>query len=387
MSGVGASPRYEIAMSRSFFSTVLRPVLAAVVVACAFTAAPAFAKSRIKDIVSFEGVRDNPLVGYGMVVGLNGTGDSLRNAPMTKQSLEAMLERQGVNVRDATLNTKNTATVIVTANLPPFAAAGSKMDVTVSALGDAKSLLGGTLIVTSLQGADGQTYAVAQGTVQTGSVSAGGASGSSVTKGVPTAGRIAGGGVIERETGFQMVTMDILRLTLRNPDFTTARRIADAINQKFPNCAQAQNPTIVAVRAPAGMDMISFVTAIENLQVEPEGPAKVVIDEVAGVIVMGDDVRISQVAIAQGNLTISVQETPAVSQPAPFSQGQTAVIPQSTVSVDEEKGKKLVTLGGSPSLKSLVGGLNALGVTPRDMISILQAVKAAGALQADIEVM
>ena len=223
--------------------------------------------------------------------------------------------------------------------------------------------------------------------MQTGSVSAGGASGSSVTKGVPTAGRIASGGIIERETGFQMVNMDIMRLTLRNPDFTTARRVADAINAKFPGCAQAQNPTIIATRAPPGMDMITFMTNIENLMVEPDGPAKVVIDEVAGVIVMGDDVRISKVAIAQGNLTISVQENPAVSQPAPFSQGQTAVVPQSTVNVDEEKGKKLLTLGGSPSLKSLVGGLNALGVTPRDMISILQAVKAAGALQADIEVM
>lgn len=370
-------------MPRSFFRTVLIAFAAV----SALVAGPAFAKSRIKDIVAFEGVRENQLIGYGIVVGLNGSGDSLRNAPMTKQSLEAMLERQGVNVRDGNLNTKNTAAVMVTANLPAFSAAGSKVDVTVSTMGDAKSLLGGTLLVTSLQGADGQTYAVAQGTVQTGSVSAGGASGSSVTKGVPTAGRIAGGGVIERETGFQMVNMDIMRLTLRNPDFTTARRIADAINSKFPGCAQAQNPTIIATRAPAGTDMISFMTNIENLEVEPDSPAKVVIDEVAGVIVMGDDVRISQVAIAQGNLTISVQETPAVSQPAPFSQGQTKVIPQSTVSVDEEKGKKLITLGGSPSLKSLVGGLNALGVTPRDMISILQAVKAAGALQADIEVM
>jgi flagellar P-ring protein precursor FlgI len=224
--------------------------------------------------------------------------------------------------------------------------------------------------------------------VQTGAVSAGGASGSSVTKGVPTAGRIAAGGIIEKETGFQMVSMDVLRMTLRNPDFTTSRRIADAINQKFANCAQAQNPTIVAVRPPAGMDMISFVTAIENLEVEPDSPAKVIIDEVAGVIVMGDDVRISQVAIAQGNLTISVQESPAVSQPAPFSRGgQTVVVPQSTVSVEEEKGRKLLTLGGGASLKSLVGGLNALGVTPRDMISILQAIKASGALQAEIEVM
>ncbi len=375
-------------MSRSFFASLVGVALAAAaLVAPLAVASSADAKSRIKDIVAFEGVRDNQLVGYGIVVGLNGSGDSLRNAPMTKQSLEAMLERQGVNVRDGNLNTKNTAAVMVTANLPPFSAAGARMDVTVSTLGDAKSLLGGTLLVTSLQGADGQTYAVAQGSVQTGSVSAGGASGSSVTKGVPTAGRIAAGGIIEKETGFQMVNMDVLRMTLRNPDFTTSRRIADAINQRFANCAQAQNPTIVAVRPPAGMDMISFVTAIENLEVEPDSPAKVIIDEVAGVIVMGDDVRISQVAIAQGNLTISVQETPAVSQPAPFSQGRTAVVPQSTVSVNEETGKKLLTLGGGASLKSLVGGLNALGVTPRDMISILQAIKASGALQADIEVM
>ncbi|WP_421737049.1 flagellar basal body P-ring protein FlgI [Caulobacter sp.] len=365
----------------------LRTVLALIATACALVAGPAFAKSRIKDIVSFEGVRDNQLIGYGIVVGLNGSGDSLRNAPMTKQSLEAMLERQGVNVRDGNLNTKNTAAVMVTANLPPFSAAGAKLDVTVSTLGDAKSLLGGTLLVTSLQGADGQTYAVAQGSVQTGAISAGGASGSSVTKGVPTAGRIAAGGIIEKETGFQMVNMGELRMTLRNPDFTTSRRIADVINAKFPRCAQAQNPTIVAIRPPQGTDMISFVTSIENLEVEPDGPAKVIIDEVAGVIVMGDDVRISQVAIAQGNLTISVQETPAVSQPAPFSQGQTAVVPQSSVKVDEEKGKQLITLNAGASLKSLVGGLNALGVTPRDMISILQAVKAAGALQADIEVM
>jgi flagellar P-ring protein precursor FlgI len=187
-------------------------------------------------------VRDNQLVGYGIVVGLNGSGDSLRNAPMTKQSLEAMLERQGVNVRDGNLNTKNTAAVMVTAALPPFSAAGSKLDVTVSTLGDAKSLLGGTLLVTSLQGADGQTYAVAQGTVQTGSVSAGGASGSSVTKGVPTAGRIAAGGIIEKETGFQMVNMGELRMTLRNPDFTTSRRIADAINATLPALRPGPEP-------------------------------------------------------------------------------------------------------------------------------------------------
>jgi flagellar P-ring protein precursor FlgI len=348
---------------------------------------PATAASRIKDIVEFEGVRENMLVGYGIVVGLNGTGDSLRNAPFTKQSLEAMLERLGVNTRDANLNTKNVAAVMVTAKLPAFAAAGSQIDATVSAMGDAKSLLGGTLLVTPLLGADGQAYAVSQGTVQTGSVSASGASGSSVTKGVPTAGRIAAGAIVEREIGFSLISMSQLRMTLRNPDFTTARRISDAINAAYPGTAVALNPTIVAVRPPEGQDMVSFVTSVENLQVQPDGPAKVVIDEVAGVVVMGDTVRISTVAIAQGNLTISVQETPKVSQPAPFSQGQTAVVPQSSVHVDEETGKRLIVLQDGASLSTLVKGLNALGVTPRDMISILQTIKAAGALQADIEVM
>lgn len=344
--------------------------------------------SRIKDIVEFEGVRENMLVGYGLVVGLNGTGDNLRNAPMTKQSQESMLERLGVNVRDANLNSKNVAAVMVTARLPPFAGAGTPIDVTVSSMGDAKNLQGGTLLVTSLLGADGQAYALAQGSVQTGSISASGASGSSVSKGVPTAGRIAGGAIIERELGFQMASMGQMRLTLRNPDFTTARRIADAVNTRFPGTALADNPSIVIVRPPAGQSVMTFVTSIENLTVEPDFGAKVVIDEVAGVIVMGEGVRISTVAIAQGNLTISVQETPNVSQPGPFSRnGETVVTPQSQVSVDEEKGRKLITLKSGASLASLVAGLNALGVTPRDMISILQAIKAAGALQADVEVM
>lgn len=345
------------------------------------------AASRIKDIVAFEGVRENMLVGYGLVVGLNGTGDSLRNAPMTKQSLEAMLERLGVNTRDGNLNTKNVAAVMVTARLPGFSAAGSMIDASVSALGDAKSLLGGSLLVTPLMGADGQAYAVAQGTVQTGSASAGGASGSSITKGVPTAGRIAGGAVVEKELGFTLASLGQMRLTLRNPDFTTAKRIAEAINQKFPQCAYADNPTIVTIRPPAGGDMVGFVTDVENLPVQPDSAAKVVIDEVAGVIVMGSDVRISTVAIAQGNLTITVQESPAVSQPNPLGRGQTTVTPQSQVSIDEEKGKKLITLTDGASLASLVAGLNALGVTPRDMISILQAIRAAGALQSEIEVM
>jgi flagellar P-ring protein precursor FlgI len=363
-----------------------RLLLSALLIAVGF-AAPALAKSRIKDIVAFEGVRENQLVGYGIVVGLNGTGDALRNAPFTKQSLEAMLERLGVNVRDANLNTKNVAAVMVTAKLPPFAASGAQIDASVSALGDAKSLLGGTLLVTPLLGADGQAYAVAQGTVQTGSVSAGGASGSTVLKGVPTAGRIAGGATVEREVNFQLAAMGQMRLTLRNPDFTTARRVADVINGAYPGSAMAENPTIVAVRPPADKNLIAFMAEIENLSVEPDNAAKVVIDEVAGVIVMGDAVRVSTVAIQQGNLTITVREQPAVSQPAPFSRGETAVVPQSDISVNEETGRQFLTLKSGTSLSNLVAGLNALGVTPRDMISILQTIKAAGALQAEIEVM
>ena len=351
----------------------------------AAAAGQAEARSRIKDIVEFEGVRDNMLVGYGLVVGLNGTGDSLRNAPFTRQSLEAMLERLGVNIRETNLNTKNVAAVMVTARLPPFTTAGAPIDATVSAMGDAKSLLGGTLLVTPLMGANGEAYAVAQGTVQTGAISAGGASGSSVTKGVPTAGRIAGGAIVERELGFQLASMPQMRMTLRNPDFTTARRVAEAINGVYPGSAFVENPTIITMRPPVGVNMVAMISRIENLPVDE--PAKVVIDEVAGVIVMGDNVRISTVAIAQGNLTIRVQETPAVSQPNAFAAGQTTVTPQSTVDVEEEKGKQLITLKSGASLSSLVAGLNTLGVTPRDMISILQAIKAAGALQADIEVM
>ena len=366
----------------------LRSLLALSLAALAALAAdPAAARSRIKDIVSFEGVRENQLVGYGLVVGLNGTGDSLRNSPFTLQSLESMLERLGVQTRGSTLDTKNVAAVMVTAKLPAFSAAGSQIDASVSAMGDAKSLLGGTLLVTPLLGADGEAYAVAQGTVQTGSVSASGASGSSITRGVPTAGRIASGAVVEREVGFQLATMGQMRLTLRNPDFTTARRIADVINTAYPGSASADNPTIVTLRTPANINLVNFVTSVEQLEVEPDTPAKVVVDEVAGVVVMGSDVRISTVAIAQGNLTITVQETPQVVQPAPFSQGQTAVQPQSNIKVDEDKGKKLILLDSGASLSTLIAGLNALGVNPRDMISILQTIKAAGALQADIQVL
>ncbi|MDB5451951.1 MAG: flgI [Caulobacteraceae bacterium] len=380
---MGVRVSYGMPMPRSRL-----PLLGLAAVAALACGPSAEARSRIKDIVAFEGVRDNQLIGHGLVVGLNGTGDSLRNCPMTRQMLEAMMEHQGVNVRETQLNTKNVAYVEVTAKLPPFSAPGSTIDVSVSATCDGKSLLGGTLIVTALQGADGQTYAAAQGTVQTGSVSASGASGSTVTKGVPTAGRIPAGGIIERETGYRLTNLATPRLTLRNPDFTTAQRIVDAINTRYPGTAVSENPTTVTLRPPAQVDRLSFMTAIEALEVSPDNPAKVVIDEVAGVIVVGDAVRVSTVAIQQGNLTISVQEAPQVSQPNPLSRGgQTQVTPQSNVKVDEETGRQFVVLKDGASLATLVAGLNALGVTPRDMISILNALKAQGALQAEIEVM
>ena len=367
----------------------MQKLLAALIAPLALAVVPgaADAQSRIKDIAAVEGVRANQLVGYGLVVGLAGTGDSLRNCPFTRQSLEGMTERLGVNIRGSNANPKNMAAIMVTAELPPFATPGSRIDVSVSSMCDAKSLLGGTLLVTSLQGADGQVYAVAQGSIQTGAVSASGGSGSSITRGVPTAGRIASGATVERETGFQFANMNEARLTLRNPDFTTAQRVAAAINQTYPGTALAENGTVIALRPPAQLGMAGFISRVENLPVMVDAPAKVIIDEVNGVVVMGEAVRVSTVAIAQGNLTVSVQESPQVVQPAPFSQGQTAVVPQSDVSVEEERGREMRIVGGSESLSTLVNGLNALGVSPRDMISILQAVKAAGALQAEIEVM
>jgi len=371
---------------QKLLTSVLVPALIAL--AGLTVASAASAQSRIKDIAAVEGVRSNQLVGYGLVVGLNGTGDSLRNCPLTRQSLEGMMERQGVNIRGANANTKNVAAVMITAELPPFATPGSRIDVNVSAMCDAKSLLGGTVLVTSLQGADGEVYAVAQGSVQTGAVSASGGSGSSVTRGVPTAGRIASGAVVERETGFDLGAQPEVRLTLRNPDFTTAQRIAGAINTAYPRTAYAENGTVVALRAPQGVGMAGFISQIENLPVAVDMPARVIVDEVNGVIVMGDAVRVSTVAIAQGNLTVSVQETPMVSQPEPFSRGgETVVVPQSDVTIEEDLGTQMRIVGGGASLSTLVNGLNALGVSPRDMISILQAIKAAGALQADIEVM
>jgi len=354
---------------------------------CANTAAAA---PRIKDIADFEGVRDNQLVGYGLVVGLAGTGDSLRNSTFTRQSLQAMLERLGVNTLGGNLNTRNVAAVMVTANLPAFASQGSRIDVTVSAMGDARSLAGGQLLVTPLMGADQQVYAVAQGPLAIGGFAAQGASGASVTRGVPTAGRIASGGLVEREIHYDIAAQTDLRVSLRNPDFTTAQRIATAINGALgPGAAHATSPGAVELHRPNNYqgDMVSLVGQIESLEVQVDEPARIVIDESSGIVVMGDNVRVSTVAIAQGNLTISITEDPFVSQPAPLSQGATQVVPHSNVSVDEGPHGGMIVVPGGVPLRQLVNGLNALGVSPRDMISILQALKTAGAIQADIQVM
>jgi flagellar P-ring protein FlgI len=350
---------------------------------------PVLAFSRVKDLIDVEGIRDNMLVGYGLVVGLNGTGDSLKNAPFTQQSLQAMLERLGVNTRGQTMQTKDVAAVMVTANLPPFASSGSRIDVNVSAMGDAKNLQGGTLLVTPLFGADGQTYAVAQGPVAVGGFSAQGQA-ESVTRGVPTAGRIANGAIVEKETGFRLASLNQVKLSLHNPDLTTATRIAQAVNTYLGNnLAVAADPSNVELRVPANYPggVMGLLTDIEQVKVDPDQPAKVVIDQTSGVIVMGADVRISTVAIAQGNLTIRVNETPQVSQPSPFSNtGNTQVVPRTSIQIDDEKGNKMAVLNQGVSLQNVVDGLNALGVGPRDIISILQAIKAAGALQADIQV-
>ncbi|MEZ5895048.1 MAG: flagellar basal body P-ring protein FlgI [Parvularculaceae bacterium] len=350
---------------------------------------PVHAAVRIKDLADVEGVRENMLIGYGLVVGLDGTGDRIRNTPFTRESLVSMLERMGVNIRSEALDTDNIAAVMVTANLPPFATQGTRIDVSVSALGDAEGLRGGVLLVTPLYGADGEVYAVAQGSVAVSGFSARGQA-ASLTRGVPTNGRIANGAVVEREIIYDIAAQETVRLALRNPDFTTAGRMSAAINAALgAGSASVVDPGTVRLDRPADYagDMVSLIGRIEGISVDADQRAKVIIDETSGVIVIGDDVRVSTVAIAQGNLTISVGETPVASQPAPFSRlGRTAVLPRTSIAADNEPGE-LKVLEEAVKLRDLVDGLNALGVNPRDMIAILQAIKAAGALQADIEVM
>jgi flagellar P-ring protein precursor FlgI len=357
-------------------------------IAIVIAIAPTYATSRIKDLANIEGVRQNQLIGYGLVVGLNGTGDTLNNIPFTKQSLQAMLERMGVNIRGATIRTGNVAAVMVTGNLPAFATQGTRMDITVSAMGDAKSLQGGTLLVTPLLGADGNVYAVGQGSLTIGGFSAEGQA-ASVTKGVPTNGRIANGALVEREIEFQLNRLPNVRLALRNGDFTTAKRIAAAVNDYLGSkVAEPVDPSTVQLSIPAEFkgNVVALLTEIEQLQVEPDMSAKIVIDERSGIIVMGRDVRVNTVAVAQGNLTVTISESPQVSQPNAFANGRTVVTPNTSVGVRED-GKKLALVKDGVSLQELVDGLNGLGIGPRDLIGILQAIKAAGAIQADIEVM
>ncbi len=347
---------------------------------------PAFATPvRIKDLVEFDGVRGNDLVGYGLVVGLNGTGDGLRNSPYTEEIMSNLLERLGVNVSGETLQPKNVAAVFVTASLPPFARAGGRVDVSVSAMGDAKSLLGGTLIMTPLNGADGQIYAVAQGAVLAGGVSAEGEA-SKVVQGVPTAGVIPAGARVEREVDFDFTRMTSVRLALRTPDFTTAKRIEKGINDEFgaPVALMLDAGTVkVDIGATGIASPAHAIERLEDVEINPESRARVVVDQRSGTIVMGEDVRISRVAVAQGNLTLRIDENPVVVQPNPFADGKTVTVPRTTAGITNEPGKGLAEVDGGANLSEIVAGLNALGVSPHDMIDILKSINAAGALHAE----
>lgn len=364
----------------------LRALRAAALVAAVLVAAPASgAETRIKDLVEFDGVRGNDLVGYGLVVGLPGTGDGIRNSPFTEEALANLLERLGVNVNGEQFRPKNVAAVLVTAELPPFARAGRRIDVSVSAIGDADSLRGGTLIMTPLNAADGRIYAVAQGPVLAGGVSVEGDA-ASVTRGVPTGGVIPDGARVELEIDFDLASLNELRLALRDPDFTTANRIALAINRSLGgNVATMQDSGTVVIDSSqiAVAGVAETIARIENLKVDKQQKARVVIDQRSGTIVLGEDVRISRVAISQGDLTLRVREEPVVSQPSPFGEGETVVVPRTSVGIDEGPGQGLALIPESVSLASLVEGLNALGVNTRQMIDILSAVKAAGALNAE----
>ncbi|GBQ34610.1 flagellar basal body P-ring protein FlgI [Gluconacetobacter azotocaptans] len=345
------------------------------------------ASVRIKDIVDYEGVRENQLVGYGLVVGLRGTGDRLTNTIFTRETLIGMLNRLGVNIRDREiqLQTHDVAAVMVTATLPPFSHGGGRIDVTVSAVGDARDLTGGTLLVTPLQAADGEVYAVAQGSLVTNAFTATGAA-ASVTRNIPTSGHIANGGVVEREVPVVLGAGGIIHLSLFNPNFTTATRIANAINRHIGGgMARVDDPRTIFVDL-SGRDIAQTLYRIGDLMIEPDTMAKVIVDEASGTIVMGDNVRMTTVAIAQGNLTIQITELPQVVQPGPFSNGTTAVAPRTQINASTDSEHRLGILREGPTLASLVAGMNALGMGPRDMIGILQAIKADGALQADLEV-
>lgn len=343
---------------------------------------------RLKDLVEFDGVRGNDLVGYGLVVGLNGTGDGIRNAPFTEEIMANLLERLGVNVTGEAFRPRNVAAVLVTAELPAFARSGARIDVTVSAIGDAKSLLGGTLIMTPMNGADGQIYAVAQGTIIAGGISAEGEA-ARVLQGVPTAGVVPSGARVEREVEFDFTALTSLRLALRNPDFTTAAQVETLLNSSFGRrvATMLDSGTVELDITATGLRSAAHaIGRIENLTVSPQTRARVVVDQRSGTIVIGEDVRISRVAVAQGNLTLRVEESPLVVQPNPFAEGETVVVPRSSAEIQKDPGIGLAEVRGGTSLSELVAGLNALGVAPNDMIDILKSINAAGALHAEFVV-
>ena len=349
-------------------------------------AAPASAAVRIKDIASIEGIRDNQLVGYGLVFGLEGTGDTLRNAPFTEQAMQSMLDRLGVNVRGTALRSRNVAAVMVTADLPPFMNRGQRIDITVSSMGDATSLMGGTLVLTPMSGADGRVHAVAQGEVAVSGVAAVGQA-ETLNQGVPTVGRIPNGATIELPNPNRPGDIGPMALDLKNPDFATAIRIVDAINAYSLRrwglrTARERDFRSVSLTLPPHTGTTRYVAEIGSLLVEPDTEARVIIDARTGTIVIGQDVQISTVAVTHGTLTVRVTETPEVSQPAPFSRGKTVVVPRTDAGVNE-KGGQLRVVGGT-TLRKLVGGLNQIGLKPSGIIAILQAIKSAGALQADL---
>lgn len=358
-------------------------ILMGIVLGC--SALDVSAQSRLKDLVDVEGVRANQLVGYGLVVGLNGTGDRNRNAPFTDQSLRGMLERLGVSVKDSDMRTQNVAAVTVTASLPAFARQGTTMDVTVSSLGDATSLSGGVLLATPLIGADGEVYAVAQGSVVAGGDQAQGAA-ESVTKNIPTVARISNGAIIEREIEFDLNGMSSVKIFLKNPDFTTAKRIEQAVNSKLGRKAarMLDNSTLEVQRGKSST--ADLIANIENVEVLPDVKAKVVVDDRTGTIIIGENVRIGKIAVSQGGLTVKVTENSAVVQPDALTQGETAYVDSTDIEMKELEGGFGI-VDGPVFLKDLVDGLNALGVKPRDMISILQAIKASGAMSAELEIM
>ena len=349
---------------------------------------PGQVAARIKDIAQLQSARDNQLVGYGLVIGLQGTGDSLRNSPFTEQSIRAMLQNLGIATEGGQARAKNVAAVIVTANMPPFVQSGARIDINVSSMGDATSLQGGTLVMTPLKAADGEIYAVGQGSIIVSGFTAQGQA-EQVTQGVPTAGRVPNGALVERAVAAEFEDDTVLTLQLRNPDFSTAIRIADAINdytgQRFGmRVAAERDARTVSIKKPKGISAARFYAEIENLMVESDTPARVVVDSRTGTIVIGNQVRISRVAISHGTLTVRITEAPTVVQPEPFSRGVTAVEPNTAIEVNQPNAR--VALLDGPDLETLVSGLNRLGVKPDGIIAILQGIKSAGALQADLVV-